>query len=309
MKMTAHPEVERTKTRKGARVVKARQPQLIENVKKAMFIRAANCNQSTTDILKDLYILKKPDGVMMQRKNELIPFDDAMPVEKMLAAKDVSLFVVGSHNKKRPQNIVFGRTFDRETLDMFELGAQEFRSLSDFKVPKVSAMVKPILIFSGESWTQSAEMTRLKNFFIDFFRGEVREYVAVNGLEHVIAFTALDTTHIMFRSYRTVMKKSGERVPRVELEEIGPHIDFVLRRSRLASAEKFKVASKQPKELKAKKKKNQEKDDLGSSLGRVHMERQNFGDLQTRKMKGLKKKGALKEDDQDEADVADEMEE
>lgn len=35
-----------------------------------------------------------------------------------------------------------------------------------------------------------------------------------------------------------------------------------------------------------------EQDDLGTSLGRVHMERQDFGKLQTRKMKGLKGKKA-----------------
>ena len=38
-----------------------------------------------------------------------------------------------------------------------------------------------------------------------------------------------------------------------------------------------------------KKKKNVEFNDLGDRLGRVHMERQDFGQLQTRKMKGLKR--------------------
>lgn len=33
-----------------------------------------------------------------------------------------------------------------------------------------------------------------------------------------------------------------------------------------------------------------EQNDLGTSLGRVHMERQDFQKLQTRKMKGLKSK-------------------
>ena len=46
-------------------------------------------------------------------------------------------------------------------------------------------------------------------------------------------------------SYRIVLKKFGTRIPRVELEEIGPRIDWVLRRSQLASDDLFKTACKQ----------------------------------------------------------------
>jgi ribosome production factor 2 len=41
--------------------------------------------------------------------------------------------------------------------------------------------------------------------------------------------------------------------------------------------------------LQAKKKKNVEFNSLGDKLGRVHMDRQDFGQLQTRKMKALKR--------------------
>ena len=50
---------------------------------------------------------------------------------------------------------------------------------------------------------------------------------------------------VLFRSYRIILKKSGTRIPRVELEEIGPSIDWVLRRSQLASDDLFKTACKQ----------------------------------------------------------------
>ena len=46
------------------------------------------------------------------------------------------------------------------------------------------------------------------------------------------------------------MKKSGARTPRVELEEMGPSIDLVMRRSKLASDDLYKRARKQPKTAK-----------------------------------------------------------
>lgn len=52
----------------------------------------------------------------------------------MSKKSDASHFVFGSHSKKRPNNLVFGRTFNGHLLDMFELGMDSFKSLEDFKV-------------------------------------------------------------------------------------------------------------------------------------------------------------------------------
>lgn len=42
---------------------------------------------------------------------------------------DCSMFVIGLHSKKRPNNIVIGRLHDGELLDMFELGMQSYEAL------------------------------------------------------------------------------------------------------------------------------------------------------------------------------------
>ena len=52
---------------------------------------------------------------------------------------------------------------------------------------------------------------------------------------------------VHMRSYKIVLKKSGTRIPRVELEEMGPRMDLVLRRSHLASDDLFDSACKQVK--------------------------------------------------------------
>jgi hypothetical protein len=49
---------------------------------------------------------------------------------------------------------------------------------------------------------------------------------------------------------RIQLKKSGSRIPRIELEEIGPSIDFKLRRIKISSDDLFRLACKKPKELK-----------------------------------------------------------
>ena len=43
------------------------------------------------------------------------------------------------------------------------------------------------------------------------------------------------------------MKKSGSRVPRIELEDMGPSVDFIMRRTKLASEDLYKRSLKVPK--------------------------------------------------------------
>lgn len=104
----------------------------------------------------------------------------------------------------------------------------------------------------------------------------------------MLQFTAVDDK-IYLRSYRVLLKKSGSRTPRVEVEEMGPSLDLVLRRTHLASDDLMKAATKVPRVVKPKKVKNMSYDAFGTKEGQVHMQRQDYGKLQTRKMKGLKR--------------------
>lgn len=90
---------------------------------------------------------------------------------------DCNLFMFGSSSKKRPGNLVLGRLFEHELLDMVELGIKEFRGLSDFQNEKIGTSVKPCLVFNGQKWNQTDEMRRLKSLFIDaFHRDTVSKY-------------------------------------------------------------------------------------------------------------------------------------
>lgn len=115
------------------------------------------------------------------------------------------------------------------------------------------------------------------------------ESIRLQGIEHVISFTVTEDLTILIRSYKILLKKSGGRVPRIELEEIGPSLDLSIRRAKIASKDLYKQAHKKPAELKVTKRKNVERDGLGNVKARVHIDKQEVTKLQTRKMKGLKK--------------------
>lgn len=277
------------KTKRSKRFLENRAPKLTENVKNAMIMKGGNANLTVSQALKDMYALKKPNAVLYKKKNITRPFEDSTSLEFFSKKTDCSLFLFGSHNKKRPNNLIFGRLFDFHVLDMIELGIEKYASLSDIKTSKCPEGTKPMLVFAGESFDIDNEHKRLKSLLIDFFRGPAVPSVRLAGLEHVLHFTALEGK-IYMRSYRSLLKKSGCRTPRIELEEIGPSFDFVLRRTHLASDDLSRLAHRQPKALKPKKKKNVSHDAFGTKFGRLHMQKQDLAKLQTRKMKGLRKR-------------------
>ena len=50
--------------------------------------------------LKDIYALKKPFVTEFHgRKNEVLPFEDIIPIESMCKKNDASLFLFGNHNQ------------------------------------------------------------------------------------------------------------------------------------------------------------------------------------------------------------------
>lgn len=279
--------IKRPLSHAGKRFLVNREPKLIENTKKSLFLQGRKTSQLITNCLKDLYSLKKPDAVLLGKKNDVLPFDDFPKVEGFARKYDTSLFAFASHTKKRPNNIILGRLFDGHLLDMVELGVEKFTPLSHFPKEKIPVGTKPCLLFAGPQFSEP-DTSRLQNLLVDFFQREQVNCVRLQGLEHVIIFTLHDQSLFM-RSYKIHLKKSGTKVPRIELDEIGPSIDFTIRRNKLASEDLFKSACKQPKQLKAKKVKNVSRDSFGSKLGRVHIKQQDINKLQTRKMKGLKK--------------------
>merc|ERR1719343_405389 len=77
------------------------------------------------------------------------------------------------------------------------------------------------------------------------------------------------------------MLKSGSKLPRVELEEIGPRFRLCLDRAKEPDRDRWKAAIKVPKAAKGQKVKNIKKDDMGKRKGRIHLGQQDFTQIHT----------------------------
>lgn len=178
------------------------------------------------------------------------------------------------------------------------LDPDSLRLLSQFKNKKCAVGLKPMLLFSGTPFESPIpnEYTMAKSFFTDFFKGEPAEKVDVEGLQYLVSIAARDTVDgeeakpkIHLRVYLIKTKKSGQKLPRVEVEEMGPRMDFRVGRMKDAEEAMLKEAMRKARTTLERPKKNISTDIVGDKVGRIHLGKQDLGELQTRKMKGLKR--------------------
>eukprot|EP00584_Thalassiosira_punctigera_P017565 CAMPEP_0172552712 /NCGR_PEP_ID=MMETSP1067-20121228/47021_1 /TAXON_ID=265564 ORGANISM="Thalassiosira punctigera, Strain Tpunct2005C2" /NCGR_SAMPLE_ID=MMETSP1067 /ASSEMBLY_ACC=CAM_ASM_000444 /LENGTH=350 /DNA_ID=CAMNT_0013340759 /DNA_START=76 /DNA_END=1128 /DNA_ORIENTATION=+ len=283
------------------RYLKTTESQLVEGAKSALLLKGIRCSDAMSTVLKDMRSVQSPHAKLLTKNNMIVPFDDAgqQSLEFLTTKNDASLFAVASHNKKRPNNLVMGRTFDRRILDMVEIGVLQYRSLTDFGgLPKKRLGSKPLLQFVGDLWSSDVNLKRLQNLLIDFYRGDPVDSLVLSGLDHVMVFTAAEMTVggqesyplIHQRTYYMKLKKDpkGGKAPVPYLTPSGPDMDFKIRRTQFASPDLWKLAMKQPAGTKAKKKKNHTTNLFGETIGRLHLERQDIDNRSGKKSKALR---------------------
>ncbi|KAK2857296.1 hypothetical protein FQN49_004840 [Arthroderma sp. PD_2] len=316
------------------RLLKAKEPQLIEHPKQTLLLHGPKCPLPLHTVLKTIHSLTKPHSVLFHKKNENIhPFENTESLEFLAAKNECGIAIYGSSNKKRPNCITVMRIFDSKVLDMCELlllgtqaemeaeaAALQKDTKSAFQL-NVGVGMKPMMLFAGTVWADetSGVFTMLKSMFLDIFKGEETDKIDVEGLQYILMISAeepnasgiaaangtaaadssLPAIHLRWYKIRT--RRSGHKLPRVELEEVGPKFDFRIGRVREADEEAMKIAMKQgkrPQDME-KTKKNVSMDTIGDKIGRVHLGRQDLSDLQTRKMKGLKRRAGIDDDDEE----------
>ncbi|BCR90748.1 rRNA-binding ribosome biosynthesis protein RPF2 [Aspergillus chevalieri] len=308
------------KNPRTARLLKAKEPQLVEGPKRTLLLHGSKCPTPVHTILKTFHSLTKPNSVLFHKKNENIrPFESTESLEFLANKNEAGVVVFGSSSKKRPNCITLMRVFDSKTLDMCEMMLLPGESGED-AVPAMNNLVmqigvglRPMLIFAGSPWDDETSMAHvmLKSMFTDMFKGEESDKIDVEGLQYALMVAAEEPAQglapvIHLRWYKLRTKRSGHKLPRVELDEIGPKLDFKIGRLQEAPRDVMKEAMKQGKRPneEVKLKKNIGMDAIGDKVGRVHLAKQDLGGLQTRKMKGLKRRAGVESDeDEDMMDV------
>jgi ribosome production factor 2 len=245
------------------------------------------------------------------RKNaDMMPFEPAgeLALERHAERGDCSLFGLGCHSKKRPHTLVLGRLFGGRMYDMVEFGVAAYRPIRDFKAAAMAQLGnKPCFVFVGEAFENDGGMRQIRSLMLDFFRGRQVDAVNLAGLDRVVFVTyepaaaagaaagagaapaaGAPRRTVLLRQYAVKYKKSGTRVPRAELAEMGPRLDLEVRRAREAAPDMEKEACRRPK-AGAKKQKNVGSDPLDGRVGRVYMPKQDVDSIALHKMKGLKR--------------------
>ena len=171
---------------------------------------------------------------------------------------------------------------------------------------KASLGSRPLLVFHSDLFDTHPTYQLLKSIFLDFYGGHAVAEIDPKAVEHIISITAAPLPNVPdgtvaplplvhFRVYTLALSASGTRAPKAQLTEMGPSIDFSVRRVQDADEEMMKQAMKRPKLAKStidsglgKKKKNIETDAMGDRVGKIHLVKQDLDKMQGRKMKGLK---------------------
>ncbi|KAF2731288.1 Brix-domain-containing protein [Polyplosphaeria fusca] len=305
------------KNARAKREMDKRAPREHENPKTTLFVKGEKTSMTTKLAANDLARLKKPFAEKFNKKNAIKPFEDASSLEFFSLKNDASILAFSTHQKKRPHCLTLARTFDHKLLDMLELyiDPEKFIRMETWKNKKPALGMKPMISFHGslfESPTQT-KYTLVKSLFIDFFRGQEATELDLAGLQYIISISVSEEEEgrppppVHLRVFSIVTMKSGQKLPRIELEEIGPRIDFTLGREKFADDDMWKQATRKPKGTEPKTKKNIDMDIMGDKVGKLHVPKQDLSQLQTRKMKGLKR-GRNENDEVEEAEDDDEDE-
>nr|AAT07597.1 unknown protein [Oryza sativa Japonica Group] len=116
----------------------------------------------------------------------------------------------------------------------------------------------------------------------------VVENLNLAGVDRVFVCTAISPTTVYLMHCALRLKRSGTSIPRMELVEVGPSMDLVVRRHRYPAESLKKEAMKTADH--AKKMKNVTKDPVQGKLGKVYIPDQQIAKMSlSNDIKGLKR--------------------
>ena len=283
------------KSHKVKKMLEKKESILQNDPKHTVFMRGNNCSQVTQDAMKELHKMRDLNisKCLMQKKNEIYPFEDVSRLERVADRHDAAFVIFGSHNKERQHNMIFNRMFNHQVLDMIEVGVDSCTTMQTFgNIESIEIGQQPILIFQGEVFDLSQNHIRFKNMMLDLFRIKHLRNINILIAQRIIVFTAktMDGSILMqqFESGKINEGLAGEG--KIETKEIGPKIGMTIRRVRHPDNDAWKAATKvfKSKKRALDKKRNISKNELGQTIGKAFIQHQDLGTLALKKVKRKK---------------------
>ncbi|GCA64036.1 hypothetical protein KIPB_012936 [Kipferlia bialata] len=176
-------------TQRGKRALKAKESQIFENAKNTLFLYGKQVNDIVKEAMVELFKLKRSCSTKLQRRNDISPFNDSESLEFLMEKNDCSLFVLGNHQKKRPHNLIFGRTFNGRVLDMCEYRLTGFQP-SEFFERKAPMNLKPMIAFKGD-FDSTPELVTSKSILSDLLRNQTHDQIAIESLRLLVTVTVV----------------------------------------------------------------------------------------------------------------------
>ncbi|URD79136.1 TVP38 TMEM64 family membrane protein [Musa troglodytarum] len=264
----------------------------VENGRKTLILHGTKTSDVLNTVLTQIYHLKRDNAVKYTKKNENIrPFESGgeTSLEFFSLKTDCSLFVVIARS-----SLMVVIMFYAKCVLALLLGVDNFRPMESFEydkklTPRIGS--KPFFAFVGDGFESVEELKHLKEVLLDLFRGEVG-CGKLKSCRHrpCVCMHSPLFKYSVFHSLCSAAEKSGTAIPRMELVEVGPSMDLVVRRHRLPNdslkKEAMKTTTGQPK----KKIKNVSSDVLQGKIGKIYIPDQKVGGIAlSNDAKGLKR--------------------
>lgn len=278
----------KAKTHKGRKHLKKFHSKVKEDPRSTLFLRATKISDKIDQVTKFLYFLKKENSQKLHKKNEIHPFENKENLIFLAEKNLCPLFCFGTHSKKRANNLIFGRIYNKDILDMFETSIKNLKGDIDNSLKLVDIIQKPVLLMQGDLFELNPDFQRMRNYFHDFFYKKYESNLVniKNNLNFVISITGKGEKELLFRFY--IREENGD------MKKLNFQFDLEIKRTQLSSKSIYDKAIKERlreiKLLKQRFTKNTKMNTIGETLGRVHVRQQDIRTLRLKRMKKLKKR-------------------
>ncbi|KAF9763028.1 Ribosome production factor 2 like protein [Nosema granulosis] len=199
-------------------------------------------------------------------KRDIDPYKDTELTEKLLAKTNTKLFM----NINKSNQLVLGRSFNNEIIDMLQFKIVDCKLTKDFDVPGFELHSKYFILLNN------IKDKRKENLFIDLLNMRSSK-ICLEGVNYCWVVSRTDSVFVW--KYCRVFNDNS-------IQDVGPSLNMVLENAYHCGDEKYKLAVGE--NSNKKKSKNTYKNAFNDKIGVLHIDKQDLKEVKTRKSKAYK---------------------